>query len=127
MGLELFNGRLEIFIGAMAESGVDTSSITISSDAINLTTSIGAPNAWRTILTLTNQTNPDALDTITADASWIGREIHIISAGTGDLTVTDGTSLKMSGNFIMDGADDRIAFICTAVDTWNELWRSSPS
>ena len=53
-------------------------------------------------------------------ASWEGRKVTLHFAGA--LTVTDGSNLKLSGNFVTT-ADDTLTLYCDGTD-WREISRS---
>lgn len=59
-------------------------------------------------------------DITSVTASWAGRRVTLIFAGA--LTFTDGSNLKLAGNFVTT-ADDTITLICDGTN-WVEIARS---
>jgi hypothetical protein len=53
-------------------------------------------------------------------ASWVGRRVTIVFSGI--LTLTDGSNLKLAGNFVTT-ADDSITLVCDGTN-WIEVGRS---
>lgn len=66
-----------------------------------------------------NVTGTNAITSITA--SWVGRRVVLkFAAG---LTITDGSNLKLAGNFTTVGSADTLALVCDGTD-WYEESRS---
>jgi hypothetical protein len=114
---------------------VKTAALTVAAvaaDKINLTTGIGSPKAQTTIITVTNTAaeTDDEITEITCTAAWVNCVVELKMAtvsGGETLTITDGTGLLLSGNFVMDKLDDVIGLRCTAANTWQEIYRTSGS
>jgi|GEM_PF-2688631 len=65
----------------------------------------------------------DDLDTISGGNA---NELILIQAENAAriITLKDGTSLKMDGDFALESTDDKILFICISAGVWHEIARS---
>ncbi len=75
------------------------------------------PEPGADVMTVTGTTT---VTSMTADARWRNRRVTLLF--TGILTFTDGSNLKLNGNFVTS-ADDTITLVCDGTN-WYEVARS---
>jgi parallel beta-helix repeat protein len=112
-----YNNLKGVKTAGISDAGSGTKSHgNISDDSVDI-----ASGATITLLPSGEYFNITGTSNITSvTASWAGRRVVLKFAGI--LTFTDGSNLKLAGNFVTS-ADDTIALVCDGTN-WHEVSRS---